>query len=79
MNKENEYKCELVEYCPFFKDQMAGMPRSTRIAMEMFCKEEYQECARFVVFIECGAENVPSDLFPGEMKRARKIVSEFEE
>jgi hypothetical protein len=58
---------------------MARMPRSTKIMMEMFCKEEYEKCARHVVYKECGSEHVPIDLFPNEFKRARKIVSQCKE
>jgi hypothetical protein len=79
MIEDNIYKCELVGYCPFFRDQMAEMPRSTRITMEIFCREEYEKCARHIVFEECGSENVPIDLFPSEFKRAEEIVSQCKE
>lgn len=73
------HKCEMADHCPFFKDQMAKMPRSTEIMMEMYCEKEYEKCARHIVLIECGSEHVPIDLFPNEFQRAREIVLECKE
>ena len=73
------YKCERIDHCPFFKDQMVAMPQSSEIIKETFCRNEHEKCARQLVYAQCGSEHVPADLFPGELQRAREIVLKCKE
>ena len=78
-SKKTTPGCTLIDDCPFYKERMARMPRSTEIMKEMFCKNEYAKCARYLVYRECGREHIPIDLFPNEFEKGRKIVAQCKE
>jgi hypothetical protein len=60
-------KCELIEKCIFFNDQMANMTATVLVYKKLFCQQDSSKCARYTVFKAIGRENVPSDLFPNQM------------
>ena len=66
--------CECIDNCPFFNDKMANMPAMAEIYKQRYCKGNFQECARYMVFKALGKPSVPSDLFPNQKERALKIL-----
>ncbi|MCX5708753.1 MAG: hypothetical protein NTY14_07305 [Candidatus Omnitrophica bacterium] len=67
--------CKLLKTCIFFSDRMVGMPKTADMVKEKYCQGDNSECARHMVFIACGREKVPSDLFPGQIEKARDILA----
>lgn len=67
--------CELLLQCPFFSDRMANMPVSSAAIKEVYCRTDSSSCARYLVAQALGREQVPPDLFPSEMKRAKRIIT----
>ncbi len=69
-------KCELTATCIFFNDQMLNMPSTGAVYKKIYCQQDFENCARYVVFKAIGRENVPKDLFPNQGDRARTIINE---
>jgi hypothetical protein len=67
--------CECLPKCPFFNDRMADMPALAGMMKKKYCLNDNDTCARHIVFAALGSENVPDDLFPSQIDRARKIVA----
>lgn len=66
--------CELLVKCIFFNDRMASMQGLSELYKIKYCRGENTDCARYQVFKVKGRENVPSDLYPTEMDKAKKII-----
>ena len=66
-------ECEILSTCVFFNDKMANMPATTAIYKERYCQSDNLTCARYMVFKALGRPKVPSDLFPNEEERAKKL------
>ena len=66
--------CPKLPACPFFNDQMGGMPALADMIKERFCTGDHRECARFQVSDALGKTAVPKDLFPRHTDRARQII-----
>ena len=66
--------CESLTKCPFFNDKMARKDVLAYVYKQRFCKGDNSQCARYVVMKRLGKENVPIDLYPNEMAKARTIV-----
>ena len=66
--------CELLEICTFFKDHMARKPATADIYKRLYCQEDHQGCARYLVYRSLGKEKVPSDLFPTQSVRAKNLI-----
>ena len=66
--------CEFLEKCPFFNDKMKGMPSAADMMKKIYCQWDYKNCARYMIFIALGKENLPADLFPGDRVKARSIL-----
>lgn len=68
--------CEVVSGCIFFNDKMANKPATAEIYKKRFCQGDNSECARYLVFKSKGKGNVPADLFPNQIDRAKEIIEE---
>ena len=66
--------CEIMTTCIFFNDQMESMPGSADFFKKKYCQGDNSECARHIVFKKLGRPNVPRDLFPNQIERAKKII-----
>ncbi|MBN1250731.1 MAG: hypothetical protein JXR51_10480 [Bacteroidales bacterium] len=67
--------CICLPKCPFFNDKMANMPSMSNLIKTKYCQGESSECARYIVYKAIGSENVPSDLFPNQVDRAKEILN----
>jgi hypothetical protein len=70
--------CKFLEKCPFFNNQLANMPGSSKMIKKKYCLSYHNECARYTVAIVKGRESVPENLWPGDRKRAEKILVKIE-
>ena len=68
-------RCDLIGKCIFFNDRMAGMPSTAFVYKKIFCEDKFGTCARFIVCMAKGRENVPTDLFPNQLERANQIIA----
>jgi len=67
-------ECERLEKCPFFQEKMPNMPATAEIMKKNYCKTDPSKCARYIVFKALG--QVPIDLWPYEIERAKEIIKE---
>ena len=71
--------CECLSDCPYFQTNML---REVEAIAEMrrrkYCRGDYTMCARYMVFKALGRENVPQDLLPSEVQRAKELIEKAE-
>jgi hypothetical protein len=67
-------KCERLDVCPFFNDQMAYTPFLASLVKKQYCLGDPARCARLVVLLAKGVAAVPDDLYPTQEERAEKIL-----
>jgi hypothetical protein len=68
--------CPNLVKCPFFNDQLINMPTISTLMKKNYCKETYNDCARYLVAKALGSTLVPQDLFPAQKERALKIITD---
>lgn len=68
-------ECECLSKCLFFNDKMADMPAMAESMKRRYCMGDSTQCARHMVLVAKGRENVPADLFPNNIERANKILA----
>lgn len=66
--------CECIVGCPFFNDKMKDQQGIAAMYKTMFCQDDYLKCARYMVFKKLGKSNVPADLYPNMIDRAKKLI-----
>jgi hypothetical protein len=66
--------CECTAGCPFFNDKMANMPAMSDLYKNLYCKGDFSNCARYMIFKTLGKPAVPVDLFPNQKERAQTIL-----
>lgn len=49
-------------------------PSTTALLKAMYCKDQYTECARFLVTVSRGRDAVPLDLSPADRLEALRIT-----
>ena len=69
-------KCDLLDGCIFFNDKMSEFTVAADMMKKELCLGDHTACARYMVFRAKGRENVPRDLFPNQLKKARLILAE---
>lgn len=67
-------KCELIEKCIFFENQIIEMPSTATAFKQLYCEQNYEKCARYMVAKTIGFDKVPDDLYPGQRDQAEKII-----
>jgi hypothetical protein len=61
--------------CPYFESEtMDGLDLTAKLRQEEYCLDNPGKCARFKVYKVLGMENVPKDLLPFEVDRAKEII-----
>lgn len=66
--------CEMIARRIFFNDKMADKPGTAEMMKRKYCTGNNAECARYVVCKALGRENVPADLYPIQLDRAKVLV-----
>jgi hypothetical protein len=67
--------CECLKACPFYNDRMANTLTTAEIYKKKFCLGDRANCARYFVFEALGKPSIPSDLYPNQMERAKRILA----
>jgi hypothetical protein len=67
--------CECIGGCVFFNDKMAHKPATAELIKNRYCHSDNSDCARYMVRQTLGKDKVPSDLFPGDLGKAKLIIS----
>ena len=67
-------ECECLPGCPFFNDRMQNKPSTAGLMKKRYCLDDFNSCARHMVFLKLGKEAVPSDLYPHQTEAAEKIL-----
>ena len=67
-------RCELVQGCFFTMDFSNNMPSRLAVIKRTYCNQDFEKCARFIVFKAHGAEQVPNDLDPSDIELAESII-----
>jgi hypothetical protein len=66
--------CDCLQGCIFFNDKMAEIPVTAERLKARYCKGDNTECARHMIAVAKGKSVVPTDLFPHDIERAKKIL-----
>jgi hypothetical protein len=69
-------ECECLNGCPFFNDKMKDTSGLGAIYKKKYCRGDYSECARHMIFEKLGKPSVPVDLYPNMHDRAKIILLE---
>ena len=70
-------RCEMLDGCLFFNDQMKDMPTVTDMMKRMYCLWHYEQCARHRIATSLGRQKVPSDLFPNDTTKAKILLNRY--
>jgi len=65
--------CEKLKQCPFFRAELAYMPKTAARLKETYCRGDSRGCARYLVV--SNGILPPADLFPNDREQALKILS----
>jgi hypothetical protein len=65
--------CELLACCQFFNDKMKNMPKAGDYIKKRLCFGDYASCNRYMIYKECGGENIPRDLDP-DSEEVEKVI-----
>jgi hypothetical protein len=66
--------CEILQTCIFFNDRMEAMPSTSGWLKGRYCRDRFEECARYRVYKTLGRPLVPVDLFPTQLQRALDLI-----
>lgn len=63
--------CPNIAKCIFFNDRMASKPAMAGLMKTRYCQGDFAACARYLVCTALGGPQVPADLFPNQIDRAK--------
>jgi hypothetical protein len=66
--------CICLTGCPFFNDKMKGLDTIKEMLKKNLCQNDFNSCARYMVFRGLGREHVPADLYPNQRDRAQELL-----
>jgi len=69
-------QCEMLATRIFFNDKMANYPSTADFLKRKHCQAEPETSARLMIVKAVGRAHVPTDLFPNDTERAKKIIAE---
>ena len=67
-------ECKLTAGCIFFNDKMSDKPASAELMKNRYCRDDFANCARYMVFEKLGRPKVPADLYPGQADKAKSLL-----
>ncbi|MCK5039121.1 MAG: hypothetical protein KAS16_08490 [Thermoplasmata archaeon] len=73
--KKNMSICDVAQNCPFFMAELATRPGIAEMYKKIYCKGDYETCARYMVIKALGLDKTPDDLYPNMLSRAEEIVA----
>lgn len=66
--------CTMTSECLFFNDKMANMPSTASMMKRKYCQGDFTLCARYIVQAALGKKNVPADLNPSQVDKAKLLI-----
>lgn len=66
--------CSKLEGCPFFNNKLSNMPSTAEGIKKMYCRNDYENCARYRISTKLGKEHVPEGLFPHQKEVADELL-----
>ena len=69
-------ECDEKESCSLLKDMLAYAPDLAQETLQAYCRQDPTTCARYMVLKELGAEGVPPNILPGDVRRATELISQ---
>lgn len=68
--------CECLKDCPYFENEvMKEIDVMAKIRQEQYCRGDYSQCARYIVFKALGKANVPRNLLPFQADKAKALIA----
>lgn len=67
-------ECPFLKTCIFFQDKMNNMSATANVMKKRYCLGDNSQCARFMVAQRLGRDKVPTDLFPNQYDKAKKLT-----
>ncbi len=67
-------ECTYLEKCVFFNSKVEDMPAVSGFLKMRYCRDQYDNCARYILRQAEGPEAVPVDMYPNEIKRAQALI-----
>lgn len=67
-------ECEKFDRCQFFLQIMPGMPQTSKLVRNFYCRSNYTQCARYRVGKALGPQAVPDNLSPGDSLQADLLL-----
>jgi len=68
--------CENSDSCLFYCDEIPDDKGLGHLQKVKYCEGNKTLCARYIVAYSIGNENVPTDMIPNMIARAKKIIEE---
>jgi hypothetical protein len=66
--------CPCLVRCSFLNGLAQSKPATAELTKRRLCRASYRSCARYLVFEALGRSQVPDDLHPDQMERARTTL-----
>lgn len=66
--------CELMAGCLFFNDKMKDTQGVGALFKQKYCLGDSSDCARFMVAKNVGRTEVPENLYPNMLEKAKSII-----
>jgi hypothetical protein len=60
--------CEFCDSCSFFTEEFQDNPHTKEFLSSTYCNGHFTTCARYLIAMSQGIENVPHDLLPDTLK-----------
>jgi len=68
-------KCAYLDTCPFFQDQLDDMPALARVFKEQYCRDDFENCARYMLKSTLGPELMPTNMWPNKIDEAKELIA----
>jgi hypothetical protein len=68
-------ECEYINECPYPQGKLSGREDEREALMDEYCRSNSLHCARYMVSMALGADQVPADLFPDEKGRGYQLIA----
>jgi len=68
-------KCVYMKECLFFNSNELKKPVTEEVLKNEFCKNNYFDCARYILMQNAPGIQVPNDLYPNQKERASQIIA----
>ncbi|HPY77177.1 MAG TPA: hypothetical protein PLQ45_04980 [Anaerohalosphaeraceae bacterium] len=68
--------CQYSNQCSFLLVHDNDMPKLTTLLRKKYCRGQFEQCARYQVFISLGSQRVPAYMLPSQTEWAEQIIKE---